>query len=168
MSNPDHDHEDREPIGEFIPLSEKEKCMLAYNLTEDQYNEWIRSELLPTTDGSHLQPIPEKRLRHLYAQIQANQARREQIDNRQMDDYKGYVMLVFHLKTNEEYKKWVLEGNVLPSEFRPKGMSLTSYGNRVRHALGLTWDQWKQKVRDGELKFWPRENYIDEDPNAVF
>jgi hypothetical protein len=62
----------------------------------------------------------------------------------------------------------VLEGNVLPSEFRPKGMSLTSYGNRVRHALGLTWDQWKQKVRDGELKFWPRENYIDEDPNAVF
>ncbi|MDQ3840375.1 MAG: hypothetical protein M3297_14040 [Thermoproteota archaeon] len=168
MSKADHSAEDEEPIGEFIPLSQKEKCMLTYNLNEEQYNDWIRTELLPTTDGSHLQPIPEKRLRHLYTQQQANQELREQIDNRQMDDYKAHVMLVLNLNTNEEYSNWVLEGNILPLELRRDGMSPTTYRNRVRHALGLTWAQWKQKTDDGELKFWPRENYIDEDPNAVF
>lgn len=115
-----------------------------------------------------MQPIPKKRLRHFYTQLQANGERHEQIDNRQMDDYKGYVMLVFNLKTDEEYKKWVLEGNILPPELRLNGMRPTVYGNRVRHALGLTWDQWKQKVRSGELRFSPTDNYEDEDPQAKF
>ena len=173
MVNPNHEdkNEDDEPVGEFIPITEKEKWMVKNNLTEEQYNKDIESGMLPKPmDQSHLQPIQEKRLRHLYTQLQANSERSEQIDNRQMDDYKAHVMLVFNLKTDEEYKEWVLEGNIIPPELRLKGIGLTTYGNRVRHALGLTWDQWKQKVRSGELRFRPMGtgNYEDEDPQAKF
>ena len=143
--------------------------MLEYKLTEEQYNDWIKNgTTLPPLDESHLQPIPKKRLRHLYIQQQANQERHELMSSRQMDDYKAYVMRVFNLGTDEEYKKSVLEGNKLPPELRPEGMELTTYGDRVRHALGITWAQWGQKIDDGELKFWPTDDYVDEDPNAVF
>ena len=41
--------------------------MLEYKLTEEQYNDWIKNgTTLPPLDESHLQPIPKKRLRHLY------------------------------------------------------------------------------------------------------
>jgi hypothetical protein len=163
------DHEEEEPTGEFIPITEKEKCMIANNLTEEEYDNWIENGTLPKpTDQSHLHRLPEKRLRHENIQKLTNNERNEQINNRQMEDYKAHVMHVFNLSTDEEYIKWVLEGNKLPSELRPKGMRTTIYGNRVRHALGLTWDEWSQKVRSGQLKFWPTDYYEDEDPQAKF
>jgi hypothetical protein len=42
------------------------------------------------------------------------------------------------------------------------------YSERVKHAFGLTDEEWQRKVASGELPFRPSENYEDEDTQAKF
>jgi hypothetical protein len=90
----------------------------------------------------------------------------EPIQKINMDDYKAEVMRTFNLTTDEEYKKWVLAGNKLSPA--PKRRSPTMYSERVKHAFGLTDEEWQRKVASGELLFRPSENYEDEDAQAKF
>lgn len=50
MDEKEENEEDEEPTGEFIPINEKEKCMVVNHLTEEQYNECIE-------DGTLLKPM---------------------------------------------------------------------------------------------------------------
>jgi hypothetical protein len=90
----------------------------------------------------------------------------EPIQKINMDDYKAEVMRTFNLTTDEEYKKWVLAGNKLSPA--PKRRSPTMYSERVKHAFGLTDEEWQRKVASGELLFRPSENYEDEHAQAKF
>jgi hypothetical protein len=81
-----------------------------------------------------------------------------------MDDYKAEVMHTFNLTTDEEYKKWVLAGNKLAPA--PERRPPTLYSERVKHAFGLTDEEWQRKVASGELLFRPSENYENENIQA--